>query len=233
MILLEGSTVSEPEKEGRSESPVYQHNRTVIVVAPTVVILVDDLEAPVPCDWKSSLHLHPDVGARQASDRIVLTAPGLDGPNLFFAASEGNPQARIDNDWVAPVYNRKVRSKTIRATAYDVRRTQLVTVVLLSPLEKRVSDCRCDIRFGRGEGNPRLSAAIIDIREGSSRHVLGIPPPGGACDNQEISTDGRVASLLYKGGILREVGLLGGTSVRAGGREIMAHSSVGDYFELF
>jgi len=233
IILLEGSTAGEPATDSQSDRPLYRHTRTVLVVAPIVVILVDNLEAPESCDWTASLHLHPDVSARRASDRMVLVAPGIDEPCLFFAASAGGPDVRIDDDWVSPVYNRKVRSKTIRATAYGVQTTQLVTVALLSPLKERVSDCQCVIRFGGNERGPQPSAVIIDIHENDSRQLLGISQPGGVRENHEISTDGRVAMLRYEGDVLGEVGLLGGTSVCAGGREIIARPNIGDYFESF
>ena len=104
----------------------------------------------------------------------------------------------------------------------------MVTVVLLAPLERQISECRCDITFSKDVDHAGANT-LVDIRENNSRLLVRASSVGADAEWKELDTDALAAMARFEHGKLASAGLLCGTYFNIEGKEIVARREFGDY----
>jgi hypothetical protein len=209
-----GNAGDNEESEAVSRSG-YQHQRTILGFLPHFWIIVDQLKAEQENNWVSSYHL--DAGARVSfeADRLHLEA-GRDVHNMhFMSSSAAGHTLSIKDDWVSRIYNKKLPSKTVRATINNASEAVLITVIHSHVSDVVRIDAANTIRVASGAGDLTEDIYHIRLTSGDSVTRLIVNPGGKALKYDGLEFNAMISMETRFGTHLREAGFLGGTFLRS------------------
>ena len=220
LVLLKGyldtrGNAGDSEEYKAVSRPGYQHQRTVLGFLPHFWIIVDQLKAAQEINWVSSYHL--DAGARVSieEDRLRLEA-GRDVHNMhFMSSSAAGHTLLIEDDWVSRIYNKKLRSKTIRATINKAAEATLVTVICSHANTVIRIDEAKTVRVASGADDLVEDIYHIQLASGDSVTRVIVNPECRELAYGGLEFDSMISMESRDGTRLREAGFLGGTFLRA------------------
>ena len=220
LVLLKGyletnDNAGGNEEYGADSRSGYQHQRTVLGFLPHFWIIVDQLNAGQEVNWVSSYHL--DAGCRISfeAERLLLEA-GEDVYNMLFMSSSATEHTlSIEDDWVSHIYNKKLPSKTVRATVHNASEAVLVTVIQSHANDVTSIDEANTIRVLSDAGD--LAGEIYHLRfsRGDSLTRLIINPECKELTYGGLEFNAMISMVTRVGNHVQEAGFLGGTFLRA------------------
>lgn len=210
LVLLQGyldTTISKEDNEKTTPAfTPYQHKRTILGVLPHLWIIVDQMKAAQKCNWVSSYHLDIDAQASIKNKGIHIEAKGGSHYMTFLNSTATHQILSIDDDWVSHIYNKKISSKTIRATINDVADTVLITVIQsLENNKTRLDEAKV------------LTKDIFQLKltNGSFTTTVIINPSCRSLEFGEFEFDGFLNIESRNRDQLIEAGFIGGTFLRS------------------
>lgn len=200
-----------------------QHRRTVLVVAPTLLVTVDSLDAPVPAQWSATFRLAPGVAAAPLDDGVRLrTSSGSTHALTALELGVGRPAVQIAADWVSPEYGVREPASVLRLPLASRARATLVTAWALDP----------EVALAASPGTSGLTIRAVESAGGTGVAVDGggltayIRLAGDALADGPWWTD--APALVHQPGASEAtVRVIGGSAVRWDGTALQG-ARVGD-----
>jgi hypothetical protein len=169
------SAAAEWREGASSGGGAVRHERRVLGVLPEVLVVVDRLESEAAGEWTSSFHLAPGLDAILSGHGVVLEGGAAGRRLLSFAlAGEGAIELAVEDDWVSPVYNEKLPSRTVRVRVKNASRAWLVAALTLDP-----------VPGGRGPETDRYALRPLEAGDPGSA-LFGLPIGGGRDSSEAI-----------------------------------------------
>jgi hypothetical protein len=238
LVLLKGyldtdDNAGDNEEDKAVSRAGYQHQRTVLGFLPHFWIIVDELKAEQEHNWVSSYHL--DDGARVSfeADCLNLEVGGDVHNMLFMSSSAGGHTLSIEDDWVSRIYNKKLSSKTIRATIHKASKSELVTVIHLHANDVVRIDEANTIRVASGTGDLTEDIYHIRLTSGDSVTRLIVNPGGMALKYKGLEFNAMISMETRVGKHLREAGFLGGNFLRSDDFSLTCNAQEAGVFRSF
>jgi hypothetical protein len=227
-----GNAGDSEEYEAVSRSG-YQHQRTVLGFLPHLWIIVDQLNAGQETNWVSSYHLDAGCGASFEAERLLLEAGGNVHNMLFMSSSATEHTLSIEDDWVSHIYNKKLPSKTVRATVHNASEAVLVTVIQSHANDVTCIDEANAIRVSSGTGDFAGEIYHLRFTRGDSVTRLIINPECKELAYGGLEFNAMISMVTRVGNHLREAGFLGGTFLRADDFSLTCSAQEAGVFRAF
>ena len=196
----------------------YSHTRDFICHAPHLLIVIDRLCSSSQENWISSFHLGAEFQAELMGGMVSLTSTA-DGRCHFasFAEALGSKlTVSLDDDWVSPVYNSKLPSKTIRLTVPDQTNSILVSVFTLESQVGKLNHAPIEIEpIGRSSPD-EPNNLMVHYRTPTTEIVAYLSLSGGILKHESISTDSCYAAICKDKERNTRIGFLRGSYIEIG-----------------
>jgi hypothetical protein len=219
LVLLEGALDTCRDRNGHERNtddptPCYQHRRFLVGYLPHLWLIIDRVKGDQEHEWISSYHLHANSQVSPGRLPMSIHTGGESHYIQLMAPQAIKHRISIEQDWVSPVYNRKLPSTTIRAIAQNTAEATLITAIC-SPMDSQLRMEKAEsILLEAAAGETAQEIHSIQLVNGNTVTRILINPERKPAQHAGLESDALIILESRTDGRIQEVGFLDGSYVR-------------------